>query len=404
MTTPTLDLSNLDYLQADRKRLGEELKAINDRIEGGEDRPSLKERAGNLITGIARLDGEIDLARKAAGKAADDGIKDGTLATEPGDGSAPVTEPYVKDRGSLGAPALAFSEKDVKALQSAASGRKAVTVASAPMANQTQYVQQVWPFLRDMARILEFVPTEQTTQPSVTYYRGTTGATAAAAVAAGANKPESNPVWTSFVANVSKLAHYARVDDEVLADFGNFRQVIGTEMLAGLINEENNQLLNGTGVAPNMTGLLNTTGIITRAKGTDSNLDALFKATTDLRTGASYTEPDIIVLNPTDFSLVRLVKDSQGNYITGDPMGSGPVRLWGTPVLVTNRIAAGTALVGNLKEAARAYVRQGPTLDVAPLGGGTAEFIANQTLIRAEERLALAVVRPTAIVKVTGLA
>ncbi len=314
-------------------------------------------------------------------------------------------------KASLGAPALNFTDEDVSALQKGGLDRRITTKATtsstqAPMATIEDYRLGPWPFLRDRVRILDLIPVENTDAPTVHYYRGTTAASAAGAVAEGAAKPESSPVWESVVAPIRKLAHYVRVNDEVLADFRQFRQVIGVEMLAGLMDVENEQLLNGSGVAPNLTGLLNTTGIIVRARNaaaSESNLDALFRGTNDLRTGSAFTEPDTIVMHPTDFGLVRLAKDTAGNYLTGDAMESGPVTLWGTPVVVTNRIAAGTALVANLAEAARVYLRQPPTLEVAPVAG-TAEFIANQTLVRAEERLALAVVRPSALVKVTGLA
>ncbi len=53
-------------------------------------------------------------------------------------------------------------------------------------------------------------------------------------------------------------------------------------------------------------------------------------------------------------------------------------------------------------EAAWLYVRQPPVVEVAPLGGGTTEFIANQTLARCEERLALAVPRPTSLISIMG--
>jgi hypothetical protein len=62
-----------------------------------------------------------------------------------------------------------------------------------------------------------------------------------------------------------------------------------------------------------------------------------------------------------------------------------------------------TAIVTNLAIATTAYVRQAPVVKVAPDGGGTTEFIANQTLIRAEERPALAAHHPTAICTVTAI-
>lgn len=113
----------------------------------------------------------------------------------------------------------------------------------------------------------------------------------------------------------------------------------------------------------------------------------------------SFTEPDTIILNPADYGDVRLVKDSEGRYLTGDLAAAGPPTIFGTRVLVSNKIAAGTGLVANLAEAARLYIREAPRVDVS----GAAEFVANQTLIRAELREALAIVRPSAIVKVTGL-
>jgi len=180
------------------------------------------------------------------------------------------------------------------------------------------------------------------------------------------------------------LAHFVRINDEVLQDFSNFRQVIGQELLAGLIDAENSQLLVGSGTPPNLTGLLTTTGILTRARGTDSNLDAVLKAKADLRVGASFAEPDGLIVHPSNLSTIQLAKDSQGRYITNDPAQSGPETLFGMRLIPTTKVTLGTALMGNFAEAARLYVRQSPVVEVAPLGGGTVEFIANQTLARAE--------------------
>ncbi|MFN2489299.1 MAG: phage major capsid protein [Actinomycetota bacterium] len=169
------------------------------------------------------------------------------------------------------------------------------------------------------------------------------------------------------------------------------------------MDAENSQLLVGSGVAPNLTGLLNTSGILTRARGADSNLDAVLKAKADLRVGASFTEPDGLVIHPTNLATIQLAKDSQGRYITNDPAAAGPETLFGMRLIPTTKITANTALMGNYAEAARLYVRQSPVVEIAPLGGGTTEFIANQTLARCEERLALAVPRPTSLISITGL-
>jgi|GEM_PF-3544965 len=321
-------------------------------------------------------------------------------------GGAPVGTAFAgKSIGEL-AP-MRFAATDLKDLHSGAMNRHlvqkaAITSTTAPMAAIADARTDVWTFPRDVVRIANFIPSETTNAPTVNYFRATAAASAAAAVAEGANKPESTPTWESVTATVRKLAHYTRVNDEVIADFDGFLRVVGAEMIAGLIDEENDQLLNGTGVAPNILGLTATPGIGTvGSAGTD--LDAIATAVNTIRTTA-FLEPDIIIMHPNDWasSGFLLAKDTAGNYLLGNPAEQTTPRLWGIPVALTVRMTENTALVANLRDAARLYVRQAPTLEVQP-GGGTAEFIANQTLIRAEERLALTVVRPASICLVTAV-
>jgi hypothetical protein len=79
-------------------------------------------------------------------------------------------------------------------------------------------------------------------------------------------------------------------NDEVLADHESFLQVVGTELLAWLVDRENAQILNGTGVTPNLLGLTIAPGVLTvPSAGTD--LDAIAAAFLALRTGAGDCEP-----------------------------------------------------------------------------------------------------------------
>ncbi|MDP9235169.1 MAG: DUF1326 domain-containing protein [Actinomycetota bacterium] len=99
---------------------------------------------------------------------------------------------------------------------------------------------------------------------------------------------------------------------------------------------------------------------------------------------------------------IRLAKASgSGEYLASDPLSGQSNNIWGVPTLVTSKLTQGTALVANLASAAVVFVRESPRLET--FIGGSAEFAANVRMIRAEERLALTVVRPAAIVKVTGL-
>ncbi len=314
---------------------------------------------------------------------------------------------HSKGRG-LRMPSLDFSDAHVKAMHLAAQSghyyKANIDSVGAPMAAVGEYQLTPFPFLRDKARVASLIPTQRTEAPMVFYFRGSTAASAAAAVAEGAAKPESTPVWSQISAPVRKLAHFTRINDEVLQDLSNFSKVVGAELLAGLVDVENAQLLTGSGTSPNLTGLLTTLGILTRARGTDNNLDAILKAKADLRVGASFTEPDAVVIHPTNLMSIQTAKDTDGRYITNDPAAPGPETLFGMSVVATTKCTLGTALVGNFKEAATIYMRMAPTVEVAPLGGGTTEFISNQTLVRCEERLTLAVQRPTSLISVTGLA
>jgi len=123
-----------------------------------------------------------------------------------------------------------------------------------------------------------------------------------------------------------------------------------------------------------------------------------------LRPPTSVTEPDVVILSVKNWDTIRLAKTTgSGDYLLGSPSAATALNMWGIPVVLTRQMPANTGIVANLSLAATAFVWQAPTLEVAPMGGGANEFIANQTLVRAEERLALATQRPTAIVKLTGL-
>jgi HK97 family phage major capsid protein len=265
---------------------------------------------------------------------------------------------------------------------------------------QGEVVSGVTGVLREPFRLRSLFTNLRTEGPSVHYRRINTGAAQAATVSEGALKPEATIVAASVEAPVRKIAAYLPISDEVVADGGGgFLDEILGDLVRDVIRAENAQLLSGNGTAPNLRGLLQTSGILTRARGTDSNLDALIKAVTQLRT-TSYLEPTDVVLNPANFEGIRLSKTTDGAYLLGNPLTQGQPQLMGATIHLSTDIPAGTGLVLNAPEAATVYVRQDVQVKVGTSGD---QWQRNLRSFIAEERLAFAVKRPSAVLSVTAL-
>ena len=317
--------------------------------------------------------------------------------------------PRTSTSGSEDLAQLTFSNEQLVELQKGALNRTVTTKASisaatASMAGVAQYQLNPFPYLRDAGRILDLIPQERTNAPAVRYFAETTAAAAAAAVAEGAAKPESTPVWTEVTATVRKLAHYTRVNDEVVADFR--RLPAGHRQLhAGRADRHRERpahhrhrgrpLLPRPGHEPvgphrRLSRHRPRRGgrSVRRHPGRCRPLRPRRRGhAPERRYSAGFL----------------LAKETTGAYLVGSPVTAVKPMLWGVPVILSEYMTENTALVANLKIAATAYIRQPPVVEVAPYGGGTTEFIANQTLVRAEERLALAIHHPAAICLVTAV-
>jgi len=202
---------------------------------------------------------------------------------------------------------------------------------------------------------------------------------------------------------VEKIAHWLPVTEELLDDAPALRAYIDSRLRAGVLLTEDDQLLNGDGVSPNLLGLMNRTGLAAAvARGTDTNADAIAKQLGAIA-AATNLVPTGIIMHPTNWLSTLLGKDSTGQYIGGaqGPFGVAQVpSLWGRPVAVTNTIALGTALV--VCQIAAMVLRRSP-LTVAATNSHQDFFVKNLIAIRAEQRETLAVMIPAAFGKVTGL-
>ncbi len=144
----------------------------------------------------------------------------------------------------------------------------------------TQYQPGILPLLFKRLVVADLLASGTTETNSISYMKETTFTNAAAAVAEGAPKPESTLAFDLVNDLVVKIAHWLPVTDEMLDDVLQIRSYIDARLQLGLSIAEEDQLLNGSGTAPNMTGLLNRSGLTTATtrSGSVTNADAIFTA------------------------------------------------------------------------------------------------------------------------------
>jgi HK97 family phage major capsid protein len=252
--------------------------------------------------------------------------------------------------------------------------------------------------------VADLLPSGTTTSNAVRLMVESAFTNAAASVAEGAAKPESAMAFTQVDEPVAKLATWLPVSDEMLEDAAQLSSFIDARLISGIQLVEEQQLLNGSGTAPDLRGLLNRSGLAAPVNrtGSASNADAVLQQISAIEASGVFTV-DGIILNPANWASIIGSKDSQGRYF-----GMGPLApaftgnfLWGRRVVTTPAIAAGTALVGAFRAAAQVFRRSG--VDLSATNSHQDFFVKNLTAIRAEERLALAVFQPAALGTVTGL-
>jgi HK97 family phage major capsid protein len=245
-----------------------------------------------------------------------------------------------------------------------------------------------------------------------------TGTNAAAAVDEGGTKPESTITFTEVDEAVRKIATLLPVSDEMLEDVSQLRSYLDQRLRLFVEHTIEQQLLAGTGTAPEISGILDRVGLQTGTRsalgvttgetaGSTTVGNALFQAITNIRNNAQ-VEPDAVVMHPTNWAQLRLAKDSQLQYLGGGPMigayGQGLMTgetVWGLPVVVTSAITLNTALVGAFRSMSQVFYRNSLTVEAS--NSHASFFATNHTMIRAEQRLALAVYRPSAFHAVTAL-
>ncbi|WP_217923784.1 phage major capsid protein [Miltoncostaea oceani] len=262
--------------------------------------------------------------------------------------------------------------------------------------------------------IAPLMPQGTTGAATVRYPKETVTSRGAATVAEGGTKPEAELSFTAVDEPIRKIAVLLPLTDESLEDEAFLRSYINARLGLFVRMEEDRQLLDGNGGAtpPQIIGLLRRSGINTAtsyslagANPDQALIDGVFKAA--MRVRESFLAPDSFVLRAATWEIMRLAKDANRQYLLGPPAEQGEVRLWGLRGVLNENMPAVAAankpvLVGAFGTAAMVIRRSG--IELAVSDSHSTFFAENKVMLRAEERLGMAVFRPQGFSTVTSAA
>jgi HK97 family phage major capsid protein len=207
-----------------------------------------------------------------------------------------------------------------------------------------------------------------------------------AMTAEGAAKSQTDFDLVVASANVKKVTAYIKVTKEMLDDVALLRSEIDQE-LTELINLRiDDQLLNGTGLTVNLTGIVTnatawSAGAFALAIPAPTNYDVLATAINQVR--VNLFEPTYIVMHPTDVTKMKLSKASDGHYVLPPFSSVDGTTVEGIRVVANTGVTIDKFLVGDFTKSGVRF-KEGLTINV---GYENDDFTKNLVTILAEARL-----------------
>lgn len=291
-------------------------------------------------------------------------------------------------------------QKDIEIEIGSADILKAVMATTAGIAPETTRNGRLITVASRAPRAIDVFTVQYTDQAAVVYLEETTFSNNAAEVAEGAAAAEATLIVEEKSAPVRKIAVNIPVTEEQLADVSGSRAYIDQRLGFMVRRRLSAQLVTGTGVAPNLLGIIPTVGVQTAARGADSKSVALFKAVNKVYTVGD-GEADAILMNPDDMTLMRLEVGGDGQFIFGPPSLNIPMTINGVTVVGDVGTTAGTAVTGDFGMYTALVMRQGIIFSVTDSHDD--EFPKGILRIKATVRAAKPCYRPAAFFVTTGL-
>jgi len=250
--------------------------------------------------------------------------------------------------------------------------------------------------------VRQLLATGSTQSDVVRYVKESGYSNGAAATAEGATLGQSDFDMTAADANVRKIGTYFRISEEMLADTPQLTSYLSARAPEKLLEVEDAQILSGDGTGANLSGIItdaadfdtSASGAFYQSVESANEFDVIVAALNQLSL-LNYSA-DCIMLNPTDFNKILLLKDSTNKYLKDQVYNGLQPSFSGVKVIQNTAIAAGTFLIGNFGIGTQLWVRQGVNVEFFREDGTNVRdgFVT----VRVSERVALTNYLPNAFV------
>ena len=245
--------------------------------------------------------------------------------------------------------------------------------------------------------IRDLIAPGTTTSNSVEYVKELLFTNNAAIAPENTAKAYSDLTFELVTAPVRTIAHLFKASRQILDDAAALQSYIDARARYGLTMAEETQLLYGNGTGSNLSGLITQAEAYVAPTGAATGEQRVDRIRLALLQAALAEFPATgVVLHPTDWASIEMLKDANGNYLIGRPQDGTTPRLWNRPVVETQAITQNEFLVGSFSLGAQIFDRM--AIEILVSTENADDFEKNMVSIRAEERLAFAVYRPQAFV------
>jgi HK97 family phage major capsid protein len=376
--------------QTEVKNLGtvtSETKALADKAIAG-----MTEASEKLQAAQAQIDAIEQKMARRGGPVLDENKSVGQLIVE-----KPEVKSFIESGKGSVRIRLDDASFETKAVLSATATWGATTSVGTSLVSP-QKVGFVDPLVEQLT-VRDLIMPGRTNSNAIEYPREETATNAADAVAENTLKPLSDLTFELVSAPVRTIATRLKASRNILDDAPQLQSYIDGRLRYFIRRAEDEELLNGDGTGQHLLGIVPQATAYAAPSGftATTRIDQLRAAI--LQSTLALIPASGIVLHPTDWAVIEAQKDAAGQYLVGDPTGRVGARLWGLPVAMTLRLAAGDFVVGAFREGSQLFDRLG--IEVLISTEDEDNFSRNMLTVRAEERLALAVYRPEAFIEGT---